>query len=69
MYYHRSVSNNVWQGECEFGITGKWKLLELVVYGTMVKILVILKSPCIKGCHLIYKREPVFGRVCLQLWP
>ena len=32
----------------------------------MVKILVILKSPCAKGCYLIQKLEPEIGRVYLH---
>ena len=38
---------------------------EFVAFGTMVKILTILKSNCAKGCHLLQKLEPVTGRVYL----
>ena len=36
---------------------------KLVAHGIVVKILVTLMSPCLRGCHLIQKLEPVTERV------
>ena len=38
---------------------------EFVAYGTVVKILVILKCPRANGCGLIQKLEPVIGKGCV----
>ena len=38
---------------------------KLVAYGTIVKTLAILKSPCAKDRYLTQKPEPVIGRVYL----
>ena len=38
---------------------------EFVTYGTMIKILVIIKSRWAKGYYLIQKLEPFIGRMYL----
>ena len=36
-----------------------------LLFDAMVKVLTILKSPCVKECYLIQKFEPVIERVYL----
>ena len=36
---------------------------KFIAYGTMIKNLGTLKSPCVRGCNLIGKLEPITGRV------
>ena len=36
---------------------------KFIAYGTMIKNLGTLKSPCVRGCNLIGKLEPITGRI------
>ena len=36
---------------------------KFIAYRTMIKNLGTLKSPCVRGCDLIGKLEPITGRV------
>ena len=39
---------------------------KFVVYGALVQILAILRSPCAKPCYLKQKLEPAFERVYMS---
>ena len=41
---------------------------KFAAYGTRVKILATLKSPCAKSCHMIQKFEFIIGScICLNI--